>query len=159
MAEYVYQFDEAKAFGGERNTPDEMKISAMTFINATTLLVEERTDLVAKLYLIDLRTATNILGSKWNDERTMPTLESLEDPQREGVVPTPKALQLDLSTLRDIPTKIEGMALIDAQTIAIINDNDFDINDATFDPMGNLIPPGAKTRILIVRLPVALPLG
>lgn len=159
VAEYVYQFDEAKAFGGERNTPDEMKISAMAFINAKTLLVEERTDLIAKLYLVDIGTATNILGSKWNDERTTPALESLDDPAREGVVVTPKALQLDLGTLRDIPQKIEGMTLIDAQTIAIINDNDFDINDSSFDAQGNLVAPGVKTRILIVRLPFALPVG
>lgn len=157
--EYVYQFDEAKAFGGERNTPDEMKLSAMVFVNPTTLLVEERTDLIAKLYLVDIGAATNILGSKWNDERTMPTLESLEDPAREGVRVTPKTLQLDLNTLMGVPQKIEGVTIVDAQTVAVVNDNDFDINDSRFDEMGVLIAPGVKTRILIVRLPVPLPLG
>ena len=49
-------------------------------MNPTTLLILERTDLVAKLYSVDLNQATNVLGSKWNDTKTAPALEALADP-------------------------------------------------------------------------------
>ena len=49
----------------------------------TTLLILERTDLVAKLYSVDLSKATNILNSKWGDPKTAPTLEALGDPAAE----------------------------------------------------------------------------
>jgi hypothetical protein len=46
-------------------------------LNPKTLLISERTDLVAKLYTVR---ATNIIGSKWDDPKTSPALESLANP-------------------------------------------------------------------------------
>ena len=63
-----------------KTTPDEMKLSGVAFLNPTTLLVLERTDPVAKLYSVDLNKATNILNSKWDDPKTVPSLEALADP-------------------------------------------------------------------------------
>ena len=34
---------------------------------------------------------------------------------------------VDLSQIRGVPEKLEGIAIIDAQTVAVANDNDFDI--------------------------------
>ena len=76
-AEYVYQFDVSKQFDpNPKNTPDEMKLSGVAVLNSTTLLVLERTDLVAKLYSVDLSKATNILNTRWDDPKTVPTLEA-----------------------------------------------------------------------------------
>ena len=92
-AEYAYRFDVSKQFDpNPKNTPDEMKLSGVIAINPTTLLVLERTDLVAKLYSVDLSQATNILNSKWNDAQTAPSLEALSDPSAAAVRVLPKSL-------------------------------------------------------------------
>ena len=52
----------------------EMKLSALAAIGPNTLLVDERTDNVAKIYKVDLSKATNILGTKWDDPATAPLL-------------------------------------------------------------------------------------
>jgi hypothetical protein len=62
-AEYVYRFELARDFEGNPKTPpDEMKLSGVVFLNSITLLILERTDLVARLYSVDLSKATNILN-------------------------------------------------------------------------------------------------
>src|SRR4029077_7617025 len=79
--EYAYRFEVAKEFENNPKTPpDEMKLSGVVFLNPTTLLILERTDLVARLYSVDLSKATNILNTKWDDSKTTPSLEALEDP-------------------------------------------------------------------------------
>ena len=80
-AEYVYQFDVSTQFApNPKNTPDEMKLSGVVSLDPTTLLVLERTDLVAKLYSVDMTKATNILHTPWDNAKTAPSLESLDDP-------------------------------------------------------------------------------
>ena len=67
-AEYAYRFEASKDFDpGPKNTPDEMKLSGVVALSPTTLLILERTDVVAKLYTVDLSRATNLLGGKWDD--------------------------------------------------------------------------------------------
>jgi hypothetical protein len=64
-AEYAYRFDVSKQFDpNPKNTPDEMKLSGVIAINPTTLLVLERTDLVAKLYSVDFSEASSE-GAVW----------------------------------------------------------------------------------------------
>jgi hypothetical protein len=152
-AEYVYRFEVSKDFDpGPKNTPDEMKVSAAAFIKADTLLILERTDQVAKLYTVDLSKATNILGSRWDDPAAFPTLEALEDPAEVEIKALPKTLVVDLKGLDGMPEKIEGIAIIDHNTIAVSNDNDFDIE-------GNNAGSGVKTKILVIELaqPISLP--
>jgi hypothetical protein len=156
VGEWVYRFDPAAEFA-RGAIPDDMKLSGLAWINATTLLVLERTDDVAKLYLVDLSQATNILGSRWDDPATTPSLEALADPAEAGIQVLPKQLLVDLSRLPEVPGKIEGVAVVDAQTLAIANDNDFDIGE--FDAAGNNQGRGAKTQILLVRLAQPLPLA
>jgi len=158
-AEYVYRFDVSKEFDlNPKNTPDEMKLSGVVVLNPTTLLVLERTDLVAKLYSVDMTKATNILNSQWSDPKTAPTLESLADPATAEVRVLPKNLLLDLSSIEGMPEKIEGMALLDRNTIAVANDNDFDSEESKYDAEGNNIGKGKKSQILIITLGKPLPL-
>jgi hypothetical protein len=155
-AEYVYRFDAIKEFDPQPNlAASEMKISSLVWVNPTMLLVNERTDWVSKLYLVDISKATNILGSKWNDEKTMPALESLDDLAANSVTALPKTLLVDTSKLQGVPEKIEGVAIIDKNTIAIANDNDFDIGD--FDTQGNNVGKNAKSKIVIITLAKPLP--
>ena len=158
-AEYVYRFDASKEFDpNPQNTPDEMKLSGVVVLSPTTLLVLERTDLVAKLYSVDMSQATNILNTKWSDPKTAPTLEALIDPVAAEVRALSKTLVLDLSSLDGMPEKIEGVALLDRNTIAVANDNDFDSEESQYDDAGNNIGKGKKSQILIISLakPLAL---
>ena len=159
-AEFAYRFDVSKEFDrGPKNTPDEMKLSGVIALNPTTLLILERTDWVAKLYSVDMTQTTNILNTKWNDPKTVPTLEALEDPATAEVRALPKTLVLDLSTLSGMPEKIEGIALLDPKTIAIANDNDFDSEEGKTDSEGNNVGKGKKSQILIISLSKPLPLA
>ena len=158
-AEYAYRFDVSSEFDPNlKNSPDEMKLSGVAFLNPTTLLVLERTDLVAKLYSVDISKATNILNTQWDDPKTAPALEALHDPARAQVRVLPKSLVLDLSSLYGMPEKIEGIALLDRHTIAVANDNDFDSEDSKYDAEGNDIGKGKKTQILVISLAKPLPL-
>jgi hypothetical protein len=140
VAEYVYQLEPAAS----------TMISALAMLPDATMLVLERTSSAAWLYRVDLAKATNVLGSKWDDASTSPSLEATAELSAAGVVPLLKTLAVDLSKLPDMPEKIEGVAVIDARTIAIANDNDFDIGD--FDAAGNNRGTGVKNRIGIIRL-------
>jgi len=158
-AEYVYRFDVSKEFDpNPKNTPDEMKLSGVVALSPTTLLVLERTDLVAKLYSVDISQATNILNTKWDDPKTAPTLEALADPTAAEVRALAKTLVLDLSSLDGMLEKIEGVTLLDRNTIAVANDNDFDSEESQYDAAGNNIGKGKKSQILIISLakPLAL---
>ena len=158
-AEYVYRFDVSSEFDpNPRNSPDEMKLSGVAFLNPTTLLVLERTDRVAKLYSVDISKATNILNTKWDDATTAPALEALYDPARAQVRVLPKSLVLDLSSLSGMPEKIEGIALLDRHTIAVSNDNDFGCEDGRYDAASSDIGKGKKTQILVISLSKPLPL-
>ena len=159
-AEYVYRFDVSKEFDpNPKNTPDEMKLSGVVALNPTTLLILERTDLVAKLYSVDLGDATNILNSKWDDLKTAPSLEALGDLATADVRVLPKSLVLDLSSLNGMPEKIEGVALLDRNTIAVSNDNDFDSENSRYDAEGNNIGKGKVAGILSISLAKPLPLS
>lgn len=157
-AEYAYQFEVAKQFDpNPKTTPDEMKLSGVLFLNQNTLLVLERTDLVAKLYSVDLAQATNILDSKWDEPNTMPSLEALLEPRSEQLRVLPKSLIADLAQLGGVPEKIEGIALIDRNTLAIANDNDFDSEESKYDEDGNNLGKGKQSQILIISLGAPLP--
>jgi len=149
IAEYVYEIQISTEFGAE-NVPGEMKLSAVIALDADTLLVLERTDAIAKIFHVELADATNILGSAWDDAATAPSLEALTDLAASDVAPVAKSLVIDLSTLVGMPEKIEGMAVVDNDTIAVINDNDFQIGD--FDADGNMISSGVPSQILIINL-------
>ena len=117
---------------------------------------EEITDLLAKLYTVDLSTATNILGTAWDDAATSPSLEGTADLAAAQVVALPKTLVAALPAFPGIaPGKVEGIAILDKSTIAVANDNDFDIGD--FDADGNLITTGTQSQLKTIQLAAPLP--
>src|SRR5262245_59403705 len=63
-AEFVYVMQPVSEFS--HTSPTEMKISSIAALDEHRFLVLERTDWVAKIYKVDVRGATNILGSKWD---------------------------------------------------------------------------------------------
>ncbi|MGE0228486.1 MAG: esterase-like activity of phytase family protein [Dehalococcoidia bacterium] len=148
-AEYVYQFQPYTEFNAPRAS--EMKISALAAIDATSLLVDERTDPVAKLYRIDLTKATNVLGTKWDDPATSPALEALNEANPGGITPLPKYFVADLSKFSEVEAKVEGLAILDPSTIAVLNDNDFSFS-ATPDAQGKFSDLGVRQALVTLKV-------
>ena len=152
-AEYVYRLQPAAEFGNA--DPGEVRLSAAVAVGPSTLLLDERTDPMTKLYLAELNGATNILGSRWDDPATTPSLEALADPAAAGVTPLTKRLVVDLSEVGGVPHKIEGLAIVDPTTVTVANDNDFDF--IGIDRDGSVVPARRKSQLVFVKLPGPLP--
>ncbi len=138
VGEYVYTLDDPKTF---RRDPSEKqndpRISEMMAVGLDRLVVDERTEQTTKLYEIDLSTATNIAGSKWDDLATRPTLEQT-DVAAANIKPVPKTLRFDSADFPEMVGKTEGMALLGDGSLLLINDDDFGIA-------------GGRTQIVVVR--------
>jgi Esterase-like activity of phytase len=155
-AEYVYRLDPVAEFDSSvKNQPEEMRISALVWAGSDSLLVLERTDRVAKLFRVNLGTATNVLGSAWDDSDKRPSLEMIRDPGSVGIQVLSKSLVVDFSTLGKVPDKLEGVAILDPSTLLVANDNDFDVGK--FDKNGNNVGEGVKSQILKISLATPLP--
>ncbi|MEU3840163.1 esterase-like activity of phytase family protein [Streptomyces sp. NPDC028635] len=157
-AEYAYRFDPVGVVDPGEDDTSELKISSVVAVGGDRLLVEERTDRTARLQLVRLDRSADILGGRWDDDTTSPSLEQLDDPASAGVPVLRKRLVVDLGTVAGVPGKIEGVARVDHDTLALINDNDFGMTDGTgaFDAQGRLVDSGVKTTVIHVRLPHSL---
>jgi hypothetical protein len=142
-AEWVYAMDPTSNYRGDEGKPQsEVRISELLWIGENRFLVDERTERTTKIFEIDLAGATDILGGKWDDPATAPSLEQ-SVLSAAGIVPASKTLRFDTADHPELPTKIEGMALFGDGSLMLINDDDFGID-------------GARTRVMRVR---GLPLG
>lgn len=159
VAEYVYRFQPSAEFtipGVNNARSQDMKVSGLASLDQHRMLVLERTDFMAKVYVVDLRKGTNILGSPWDDLATSPSLEATNTEEALAAAettPLPKQLVVTLdSTQAGIPQKIEGIAVLDGKTLAFANDNDFGIGSFDMTNGCTLIDSGLKSRLLVMRL-------
>ncbi|MEU5539503.1 esterase-like activity of phytase family protein [Streptomyces sp. NPDC020362] len=154
-AEYAYRFDPVNVVDPSEDDTSELKISSLVAVGGDGLLVEERTDKAARLQLVRLGHTADVLGSRWDDDTTSPSLEQLDDPAAAGVPVLAKRLVVDLGKVSGVPGKIEGIARVDHDTLALINDNDFGMTDGpgAFDAQGRLVDSGIRTTVTYVRLP------
>ncbi|WJV44509.1 esterase-like activity of phytase family protein [Streptomyces flavofungini] len=157
-AEYAYRFDPVAVVDPGEDDTSELKISSVVAVGRDRLLVEERTDRAARLQVVSLDRRADILGGRWDDATTRPSLEQLEDPAASGVPVLRKRLMVDLGTVDGVPGKIEGVARVGHRTLALINDNDFGMTDGpeAFDEDGRLVDSGIETSVTYVRLPRSL---
>lgn len=140
VGEYVYALDDFNVYKDGSKTMSAGRISEMTAMGTDRLLVLERTDKVTRLHEIALDGATNILGSKWDDLATSPSLEQSKDAAAIGIKTTPKTLRLDTNDHKELPVKIEGLAFLNDGRLLMINDDDFGIT-------------GERSKIMIVSDP------
>lgn len=154
-AEYAYRFDPVDVVDPGEDDTSELKISSVVALGGDRLLVEERTDRAARLQVVKLSHRADILGGAWDDDTTSPSLEQLDDPAAAGVPVLAKRLVVDLGAVKGVPGKIEGIARVDHDTLALINDNDFGMTDGAgaFDAQGRLVDSGIETTVTYVRLP------
>lgn len=97
-------------------------------------------DSLKKIFRISLEGATNWFENMDMGMDDMP-LESMtaEDMEMAGIVPVSKEVVVDLPAIGYLAgDKPEGLALIDENTVAVINDNDFGLV-GTFDPETGLL--------------------
>ncbi|MFI7601363.1 esterase-like activity of phytase family protein [Actinoplanes sp. NPDC049681] len=154
VGEYAYRFDPVPVVDPGEDDPSELKISSIVGVGPHTVIVEERTDRAGRLYVADLRGATDLHGGAYDSPATSPSLEQLTDPATAGVQVAPKRLLIDFNKVDGVPNKIEGVAVLNARTIALINDNDFGMTDGAeaFDADGRLIDSGIPTTLITLRL-------
>ena len=69
--------------------------------------------------------------------------------------PLPKTLAVDLAAIPDLPDAIEGVAMVDDDTIAVSNDIDFAVRD--FNEAGRLQGTGNQAHLIVIDAPVAAP--
>ncbi|MFJ3221968.1 esterase-like activity of phytase family protein [Streptomyces sp. NPDC086783] len=154
-AEYAYRFDPVDVVDPGEDDTSELKISSVVAVGGNRLLVEERTDKAARLQSVELTRDADILGRAWDDDTASPSLEQLDDPAAAGVPVLRKRLIVDLGKVAGVPGKIEGVARVRNDTLALINDNDFGMTDGpeAFDAQGRLVDSGIETTVTYVRLP------
>ncbi|MEW5980045.1 MAG: esterase-like activity of phytase family protein [Acidobacteriota bacterium] len=153
VSEYLYRFQPVTEFGD--SNPAEMKVSGLAMLDPHTMLVLERTDKVAKIYRVDLKKATNLLGTIWDDASTTPSLEALDEAglAQNGIRELPKTLVLEMDSAKGFPEKIEGLAVLDGQTLAIANDNDFGVGTFLINENEcTLVDSRIKSSIVVLRL-------
>ena len=160
VAEFAYVMQPVTDFEPANPNPTEMKISGITALDEHRFLVLERTDKFAKVYKIDIRKGTNILQSKWDQASTTPSLESLavfatngspDNLAMNGIRELQKELVLDMTDL-GLPQKIEGFTIIDGKTIAVSNDNDFQVGAPTCAMNVPPTNPPAQSGIFVINL-------
>ncbi|MCG2586756.1 esterase-like activity of phytase family protein [Massilia sp. TS11] len=94
-----------------------------------------------KLMLVDTASATDIGAAAFNPassdlEKSSMGAQAVNGADWSKVVPLKKTLLLDLNAIGWLAEKAEGLALVDANTLALANDNDFGLKTKIFTPAG-----------------------
>lgn len=130
VGEYLYQIDPPESFqkdyAKKKRKQNAVKVSELTAVGSDILVVLERISSTTRFFRIDLSGAENILGSKWDDPATSPSLEQSLD-----VAGVEKKLLMDTDSIGGLMKKIEGLAWMGGDRWIMVNDNDFGI---TGDP-------------------------
>lgn len=139
--QYIYIMDNNAPTGGATDTRADKIGDAVAIGNGEYLVIERDDDasdsdpvanIQKKIYRFSLAGATNVNGlanminGKTIEQMTLAELAS------NGIVPITKYLHVDLATNYNMTEKVEGLALVDCNTLALINDNDFGVGGLTF---------------------------
>ena len=129
IANHTYQFLPTSGTNWPAGTKKgDLKISALVPIDNTHVLVEERTDDVARFYKVTLPAASGAI--------------------------TDKTLVAKLDGVAGVPGKVEGAALKSKDTLVIISDNDFGFDVTQRYPLGgDVASSGIPTVLAEIKLP------
>ncbi|MBP1994056.1 esterase-like activity of phytase family protein [Paenibacillus eucommiae] len=133
VAEYAYVAEDVNQYKDLKQA--DIVISEMVAVNENTLLIDERDKeagdkaQLKRIFAIDLSDATNILG-KYDTKAAGKTLEqmTIADLRAAGIMPPSKRTILDAQAFGYPYEKIEGLALVNGNKLAIVNDNDFGVD-------------------------------
>ncbi len=165
--QYIYVMDNADLGGGTNTRADKIG-DAVSFGNGEFLVVERDDDKISsdapeliekKVYRFNLAGATDITGKEGPIGTTGKTVDQLTIAElvANGIRPVEKILHVDLNAAGyNQVEKVEGLALLDPWTIAVVNDNDFGVANITVNPDGtfvrNYVPEPVQLGIIDVRL-------
>ncbi|MBD1843497.1 choice-of-anchor I family protein [Cyanobacteria bacterium FACHB-63] len=150
--EYLYILDDISASGNARTD----KIGDAVSLGNGKFLVVERDDRSGTnanklIYEIDLKGAANINGISNVSGKTIEQL-TVAELTTANLQPVNKRLVTNAAALGYTGIeKLEGLARIDADTIAVINDNDFGVGGSTAKDgvlSGATVPPAIKLGII-----------
>lgn len=104
-----------------------------------------------KLMLVELAGATDIMAAAFNADTSDLEKSSMSGSPVNGadwsrVVPLKKTLLLDLNAIGWLAEKAEGLTLVDANTLALANDNDFGLKTKIFTPDGKAVEGADVTK-------------
>ncbi|WP_414579155.1 phytase [Anabaena sp. CCY 9402-a] len=163
--EYLYLLDDISGSGNARTD----KIGDAVSLGNGKFAVVERDDLEDNtsnklIFQIDLAGATNINNS--TNFGTLPpdkTIEQLTVAElaAANIVPVTKTLIANAAELGYTGvSKLEGLALVDSNTLALVNDNDFSIVGTQTNPDGTIgitvASPSLPTKLGLLELPYKL---
>ncbi|MBD0381170.1 esterase-like activity of phytase family protein [Paenibacillus sedimenti] len=150
VGEYVYVAEQAGFFTNVKQK--DIVISDLSALSGNELLVDERDKnagadaQLKRIYKTDFSKATNLLGTDASNNLESLTVQQLKD---KGIQPASKELIVDIAKLGYPYEKIEGLTVVDKNTIAIVNDNDFGIS---YDEKGNLTLTGVPTQLQLIQV-------
>lgn len=105
--------------------------------NQRILLVEQGADkdkqMQNRIYLVDLSKATDLTA--FDADGKSPEFDDREQLEKRGIRLAQKQELLDLRRLGWRQEKVEGLAIVDKQTLAVINDNDFGLRAVLQSPV------------------------
>ncbi|HAI70482.1 MAG TPA: hypothetical protein DCM38_13725 [Gammaproteobacteria bacterium] len=142
VGEYIYMLDTPDTFLlDDTEKQSDVKITEMVALDTDKLIILEQVHRHTKLYRVStLDSGTNIFGTDWDKETTSPSLETLENLADYDITPLGKKGVFDSrKEISDLDFKIEGIAILDDEYLAFINDNDFGID-------------GTKTRVTVAKI-------
>jgi hypothetical protein len=166
--QFIYVMDNPNLGGGDNSRADKIG-DAQSLGNGEFLVIERDDDKIQsdafatiekKVYQFNLAGATaltaaqstNVVGSTGKTVDQLTVAEMVAN----GIRPVEKQLFVDLNVAGYNQTeKVEGLAVIDPYTIAVVNDNDFGVAQITVNPDGtftrNYIPEPLQLGIIDVR--------
>ena len=161
--QFIYVMDNPN-LGPEPNTRADKIGDAVSFGNGEFLVVERDDDSVPgdnpstiekKIYRFNLTGATDVsdlIGTVGTTGKTVDQL-TVSEMIENGIHPIEKILHVDLNAVGyNQVQKVEGLALIDPQTLAVINDNDFGVASITVNDDGtftlNYVPEPIQLGII-----------
>lgn len=139
---YAYPIDGAMY---DKNRTGNCKLGDVVALGSGKFLVIEQgtgTDGKVHNYLMlveGVASATNIAAAGVELEANSIDGATVSSPAWSAVVTLKKKMLLDLNAAGWLAEKAEGLALVDANTIALINDNDFALRTVLTDAAGNFL--------------------
>ncbi len=171
--QFLYIMDNPN-LGGATNTRADKIGDAVAFTNGQFLVVERDDDAIdsdpldkieKKVYRFNLGGATDISafsglvvlpggGSKTVDQMTTAELASV------NIFPIQKFLHIDLAKSGyNTIEKVEGLALISPDSIAVINDNDFNVGGSPIDFTTGTFGPSTNIEPIVLGIFKTIPLN
>lgn len=133
IAEYVYVIDTPDTFLDDNTgKQSKVKVSEMVAYGDDKLIILERVSKTTKLFRVELDEASNILNTEWDKVVTSPSLEQITDLSAVEISPLDKEIALDsaVDLPGALPSKVEGVAILNDHELFLVNDNDFGIEGA-----------------------------